>query len=749
MITGFVQGQLLRLSAPVVAADTLDYLTAQFVFRSADWNGMEKWAHFAKDGAVYDIRLTEDKIRREDHLNLGAGEWKVYIHGNRFADGTVVERITTAEDVLRVVPTGALNGEPFPEMPASVAEQILARLEDVEQNGGGGVQVDDTLSKAGYAADAAAVGEKLNQQSNAIVNLNTTRINVRDFGAVGDGVTDDRQAIVDAFAAALNNLPCEVYFPAGTYGISNGITVNMEYGTGGLLVRGAGRDVTTIKYLEDGYNPDVTGYATMWYAIRIWPVGMPDINPTNEVDYLHDIGIEDITVYDPDPIAHAWSTCKGDPDGEETHGFDLQYVNRAAVTNCNIITVGDEAIDLCECIDAIVSGNHIVGSPAAGSSGGAISIGDGCRGVVVTGNTVNGSCEDEVLETQVTVAKGKKLSTKVILPDGTVYNKSTLLTADLVLPVGTILVKRNYGIMIESLYTPVSDVTISDNIISDIHGNGINLAVSNSGAEINRVVISGNIVRDCLTGMASSGSYDRNNIGVIGNDISDCSEYGINFDQNHTNTNISANTIVNVGTGMRLTGAVGTNVNNCFIKDVQGQAMFLSAENNRPTYVSNCNVEGAGLDGLNATGVIQAFSGTALYVKGCVLTNIQMTRGIHNATAVENTTIELANGGEALSGASLLRCTDCTVNGRINVKPSNAVVSGVKIESDDIGTNAITLSGSGTTVTGCVIKINNYSAIKENTGCDYNMIANNITNRNIATVGANTVNVNNITSAVI
>ena len=234
MITGFVQGQVLRLSAPVVAADTLDYLTAQFVFRSADWNGMEKWAHFAKGGTVYDIPLTDDKIRREDHLNLAAGEWKVYVHGNRFEGGKVVERITTAEDVLCVVPTGTLDGEPFPEMPASVTEQILARLAKVEQNGGGsgggyspeakvervegGVRVtivdkngttsevvqdgksgvhvgsdappagtrvwvnpsgnrtkipviDDTLTKAGYAADAAAVGEALKKQSDAIADL--------------------------------------------------------------------------------------------------------------------------------------------------------------------------------------------------------------------------------------------------------------------------------------------------------------------------------------------------------------------------------------------------------------------------------------------------------------------------------------------------------------------------------------------------------------------------------------------------
>ena len=148
------------------------------------------------------------------------------------------------------------------------------------------------------------------------------RVSVRDYGAVGDGVADDRQAIIDAFTAAKSMLPCEVYFPAGTYGISNGITVDMAYGTGGLLVRGAGRDITTIKYLES-YDPNQAG--NQWYAIRIWPVGMPNTKPTAEDDYLHDISYTGLTVYDTDPIAHAWNPAKGDPDQEETHGFDLHF----------------------------------------------------------------------------------------------------------------------------------------------------------------------------------------------------------------------------------------------------------------------------------------------------------------------------------------------------------------------------------------------------------------------------------------
>lgn len=137
MIFGSINGQRLMLRDGHIAADTIDYLTARFTF-NADWNGLEKWAHFAQGDTVYDIRLTDDGIRKEDHLNLLAGVWKVYLHGNEFADEKVIERITTSIVNLKVVPTGTLDGEPFPEMPASVTEQILARLDDIEQNGGTG-----------------------------------------------------------------------------------------------------------------------------------------------------------------------------------------------------------------------------------------------------------------------------------------------------------------------------------------------------------------------------------------------------------------------------------------------------------------------------------------------------------------------------------------------------------------------------------------------------------------------------------
>ncbi|MBQ2278817.1 MAG: hypothetical protein II333_09630, partial [Clostridia bacterium] len=104
MLYGDIYCQQLMLVNEHVAADTIDYLEMKFIFRTDDWDGLEKWAHFAKDDIVYDILLTDDCIRKEDHLNLSAGMWCVYLHGNAAADGKVVERITTCVKTLEVCP---------------------------------------------------------------------------------------------------------------------------------------------------------------------------------------------------------------------------------------------------------------------------------------------------------------------------------------------------------------------------------------------------------------------------------------------------------------------------------------------------------------------------------------------------------------------------------------------------------------------------------------------------------------------
>lgn len=146
MLNGEIFRQRLKIANTHVVADTIDYLEAKFFFKTDDWDGLTKWAHFANDGGtVYDIRLTEGCIRKEDHLNLSAGMWKVYLHGNEFRDGKVIQRITTDEAVLYVNPTGMLDGDPFPEVPPSAGEQAFAAVQSAK----------DSAERAEIAADRA------------------------------------------------------------------------------------------------------------------------------------------------------------------------------------------------------------------------------------------------------------------------------------------------------------------------------------------------------------------------------------------------------------------------------------------------------------------------------------------------------------------------------------------------------------------------------------------------------------------
>lgn len=131
MIYGIVKGQRLDLRA-VAVADTIDYLTASFSFMSADWDGMTKFAHFAQGETVYSVELTDDKVTADNHLNLAAGQWSVYLHGNIYEDGEVVQRITTNVCEFTVDETGTLEGEPFPEAEPSIVEQLRAEIAQTE-----------------------------------------------------------------------------------------------------------------------------------------------------------------------------------------------------------------------------------------------------------------------------------------------------------------------------------------------------------------------------------------------------------------------------------------------------------------------------------------------------------------------------------------------------------------------------------------------------------------------------------------
>ena len=128
-----INGQKLTVRSTIAVSDTINYLTAGFDF-SSDWSGLAKWAHFKKssDTTVYDVKLVDDAITADMALNLPAGVYTVYLHGNAYTDDELTQRITTTSVQIVIQQSGILSGEPIPDIPASAAEQIEAEVESAK-----------------------------------------------------------------------------------------------------------------------------------------------------------------------------------------------------------------------------------------------------------------------------------------------------------------------------------------------------------------------------------------------------------------------------------------------------------------------------------------------------------------------------------------------------------------------------------------------------------------------------------------
>lgn len=111
-----------------LAAESVQYLTAQVICETEDWTGREIKAMFEQGCTVHEASVTGGEITAKQQLNLSAGDWCVWLVGNSARDGEVIPRITTNVVHISVAPTGGTEGNPFPAIPPTVEEQLRADM---------------------------------------------------------------------------------------------------------------------------------------------------------------------------------------------------------------------------------------------------------------------------------------------------------------------------------------------------------------------------------------------------------------------------------------------------------------------------------------------------------------------------------------------------------------------------------------------------------------------------------------------
>ena len=169
-----------------------------------------------------------------------------------------------------------------------------------------------------------------------------------------------------------------------------------------------------------------------------------------------------------------------------------------------------------------------------------------------------------------------------------------------------------------------------------------------------------------------------------------------------------------------------------------------------------CTIKNTGLSETKGNGAISCYGDAVYCVYGCKLTGVRQTKGIFNATEISDTIIEMvdADGNRVtkemcVDSDRLKRLVNCQMDGYISIKQNNALVQGVTLNCGQQWQPAVKVSANGVVIAGCNIN-HTYSkdAIAEQSGYNHNLFANNIVNRPITTVGAQSVSVNNIDTRV-
>ncbi len=289
-------------------------------------------------------------------------------------------------------------------------------------------------------------------------------VDVKDYGAIGDGIIDDSKAVITAlFEAQTRNMT--LYFPPGQYNLNNtSITVNTD-------LKIAGEPDGSSKLINPGALScsgnvslkDITVSDDKDIFIYMQPAGMVNLN----IDHV---------MYTGNAGSTRFVYCKS-----ETSGVGIEKVE---IVNCTISNTRYGIMLACPINSGLISGNifDTIGDPAIFQGVAAIKLGylqshsDSARNITISNNRIT-----NVAAGYSTTNDGRECQGILLLSDG------------------GCVIENNYlenivgGRDTEGIYCKAVDIKILNNTLINA-GEGDGSIVNKRTSSENDVIISGNTI---------------------------------------------------------------------------------------------------------------------------------------------------------------------------------------------------------------------------------------------------------------
>jgi hypothetical protein len=197
---------------------------------------------------------------------------------------TVANGVTGVPDSAVALTVDTIAALKALALPAS-ALVYLVRGYSAVGDGGGGLFV---WSAASAVADnGGTILQRAAGGAGRWIRIYSGSLNVKWFGATGDGVTDDHASITSAIAAAVALGGGVVEFPAGNFKTTATLVLSPE-----VTLRGAGKFATTIKYSGTGRGIEtvspINSSTGVYTAIE--DIGVEATNASNVNGAIVDVG---------------------------------------------------------------------------------------------------------------------------------------------------------------------------------------------------------------------------------------------------------------------------------------------------------------------------------------------------------------------------------------------------------------------------------------------------------------------------